>query len=455
MEAFVLMASAIALGVVIVYAWHDRRRGGPVRLMLRGVGLVLAFGVLAGLSVVTRMLSGSDAYVMLSAAVLAGVALILPFVLGAEARREQQLRLTRRAATILMPPMALPSLLDRALDLAHAAVKVDGSSIMLLDPSTRELRFAATRGIDYARAQIYRVSLDNPAIAAVWSGEGPIIVPDVAKAPAFRRLLVRAELRSFFAIPMVVQDTLVGFLNVHRLRPSHLSVDDLQVLTVLASQAAVAIQTANLYADLQQRYLDTVSALASAVEINDPSTLGHCRRVAYISRLLAGELGLESEAREALEVTALLHDVGKLGVEEAVLHKAGLLTPEEVDAVRLHAEMGATVLRDVEALRSVAPAILHHHEWWDGSGYPTGLKGAEVPLAARIVSVADAYEVMTAGRPYRAARSAESALAEIKRMAGRQFDPVIVDALVRLHDSGYLPLPTEMRPREAERSAAS
>ena len=198
------------------------------------------------------------------------------------------------------------------------------------------------------------------------------MVPDVAKVPAFRRLLVRAEVRSFFGMPMVVQDRLVGFLNVHRLRPSHLSAEDLQVLTVLASQAAVAIQTARLYEDLQQRYLDTVSALASAVEVNDPSTLGHCRRVARISRFLAAELGLDGEALHEVEVTALLHDVGKLGVADAVLRKVGRLTPEEVDAVRQHAEMGAAVLRDVDALRPVAPAILHHHEWWDGSGYPTG-----------------------------------------------------------------------------------
>ena len=261
----------------------------------------------------------------------------------------------------------------RLLDVVHAAVKVDGSSIMLLDPETRELRFAVTRGIDRRLTREHRLSLDHPAIAELWPGQGPLIIRDVEQVPAFRGLLVRSAIRSFFAFPMVTRDTLVGFLNVHRTRVSDLRADEIDLLTTMATQAAVAFNQSRLYADLRHRYLDTVSVLAWAMEVNDPYTLGHSRRVAAISRSLAEELDLPRSTREAVEVAALLHDIGKLGVSNQTLRKLGQLSPEERVEVRTHASLGALVLREVDTLRDILPAVLYHHERWDGGGYPKGL----------------------------------------------------------------------------------
>ncbi len=447
------VVSSLALLAVLIFD-TSRRRGVSLHLLLRGAGVLLLATALASGLVAGGMVTAEAAFLTLALAVVLVIAASLPAVVSSEERRDKQLLLTRTAATILVPTTEPQPLLERVLDLAHASVHVDSSSIMLLAPETRQLRFAATRGLDLTRVRSYAVSLDNPAIAQLWGGQGPLVVPDVQAEPAFRRLLVRADLRSFFGMPMVARGTLVGFLNVHRTRPSLLSPDDLQALTVLAAQAASAILTSRLYADLQRRYLDTISALASAVEVNDPFTLGHCRRVAQVARLLAQEINLDHGTVEQVEVVALLHDVGKLGVGDAVLRKLGRLTPEEAQTMRSHAQLGAAVLRDVEALRDIAPSILHHHERWDGTGYPSGLRGTATPLAARLVAVADAYEVMTAGRPYRQARSAVDAVEEAKRMAGRQFDPTVVDALVRLHERGELPPPSGLAD-EAQQSAAS
>lgn len=431
------LTAAVFVGFVAYAAlWSNLPTG--VRYYLR-VALILLAGNLA-LSLL-RASGIVPAGVLLDLAIIAFL-LVLSFgfllTLAVERREQRELRLLRSAASLLTPSTELGELLEQILDIVHAAVRVDGSSIMLLDPASRDLTFGAVRGIDLERARSYRVSLDHPAAASLWPGSGPLIIPDVRREPALQQLLVTANARAVYAIPMVTRDTLVGFLNVHRDRVSAPTPEEIEVLKVLASHAAVAIYQARLYADLQQRYFDTIGVLASAIEVNDPSTLGHSRNVAAIARLIAGELGLEDRDRETLEVAALLHDVGKIGISNGVLHKLGQLSREERDEVRSHSVLGSQVLREVETLRDIIPAVLHHHERWDGRGYPSGLKGEEIPLLARIVAAADAYEVMTAGRAYRGARRPEAAMAEMRREAGRQFDPAVVDAMVRLFERGEL-----------------
>lgn len=434
-----MIAAAIVMAAVAVYGFTQRPASRVLRVYLQCAEVLLAAVVASGLLGAAGVVQAGWLFGGLIIALVLLVPAGLVFLARIDRQEQRQAHLLRAAATLLMPTSDLHVLLNQVLDIAQAAVHVDSSSIMLLNPETRELRFAATRGLDPSRTGAYHLSLDHPTIAALWPGRGPLIVPDVDKVPAFRQLLVRKDLRSFFGIPMVTRDTLVGFLNVHRTRPSTLKQEEIELLTALASQAAVAINTSRLYADLQRRYLDTISALASAIEVKDPQTLGHSRRVAAICRLLAAEMDLDAATRETLEVTALLHDIGKIGISGTLLSKLGALSPEERTEVRSHPMLGTLVLREVKALHEVLPSVLHHHERWDGTGYPYGLRGEAIPLPARIVAVADAYEVMTAGRSYRKARSPEMAIAEIKREAGRQFDPAVVDALVKLYEQGKLP----------------
>jgi putative nucleotidyltransferase with HDIG domain len=171
-----------------------------------------------------------------------------------------------------------------------------------------------------------------------------------------------------------------------------------------------------------------LSTLSRAIEARDPYTRGHSARVTAIAEAIARRLGWDNERLELLHVGGPLHDVGKLGVSEEVLAKPGRLDEQELAQIREHPKLGARILLRVAALRGALPYVLYHHERWDGSGYPTGRAGEQIPLEARVLAVADAFDAMTSDRPYRPALDRDEALAEVARCAGTQFDPEIVDA---------------------------
>ena len=166
--------------------------------------------------------------------------------------------------------------------------------------------------------------------------------------------------------------------------------------------------------------------LARAIESRDPYSSGHAARVTAIAEVLAARMGWDEEQIDVLRIGAALHDIGKLAVPDTVLRKPGPLNESELDHVRGHPEEGARMLGLVGTLRSAVPCVLHHHERWDGHGYPTGSAGDEIPAAARVLAVADAFDAMTSDRPYRPALSQGQAVAELERCSGSQFDPDVV-----------------------------
>ncbi|MDI3408692.1 HD-GYP domain-containing protein [Streptomyces cavernicola] len=199
----------------------------------------------------------------------------------------------------------------------------------------------------------------------------------------------------------------------------------------------------------------TIRALVQAVDIKDEYTRGHSERVGEASVLIARELGMEDERVEVLRFAGILHDVGKLGVPTRLLRKDGPLTPEERRVIELHPEYGHEMVRGIGFLGEARSAILHHHERLDGSGYPYGLVGRQIPEFARVVAVADAFDAMTSTRSYRRGRPVADALTELKRCAGRQFDPQMVRALVRaLGRHGWCPAVTSDEPEPQQRAAA-
>jgi putative two-component system response regulator len=177
-----------------------------------------------------------------------------------------------------------------------------------------------------------------------------------------------------------------------------------------------------------------VTALANAVEAKDLVTEQHCERLAVVTARLCERLSLRVDEREAITYGALLHDVGKIGVPEALLSKPGPLTPDEWVVLRRHPEIGEQICRPLGLSHSYAPVVRHHHERWDGGGYPDGLRRGEIPLGARIVALADAFDAMTHDRPYRKAFSAGHALAELREQSGRQFDPGLVEPFIACLD---------------------
>ena len=185
-----------------------------------------------------------------------------------------------------------------------------------------------------------------------------------------------------------------------------------------------------LIAALEQGYLDTIRSLAAAVDAKDPYTRGHAQRVAALSVEIGRELGLEREALKALEYGGILHDIGKIGIPDAILAKRAPLTAAEMDLVRAHPVVGAEIVSGVEFLKDAVPAIRHHHERWDGGGYPAGLAGDAIPLVARILNIADTWDACTSRRPYQDAIPADLVAAILDGLKGAQTDPGVHDALV-------------------------
>ena len=189
---------------------------------------------------------------------------------------------------------------------------------------------------------------------------------------------------------------------------------------------------ARLYAALERGYLDTIRALASAIDAKDPYTRGHSERVARLAVEIGRELKLDEATLRTLEFGGILHDVGKIGIPEQVLGKPARLTAEEFKVVQSHAVIGAEIVRGVEFLKSAEPAIRHHHERWDGTGYPDGLSGEQIPLIARILSAADTWDACTSERPYHQAASTTVGLSILAESRGHQLDPAIHDAFLRV-----------------------
>jgi putative nucleotidyltransferase with HDIG domain len=194
-----------------------------------------------------------------------------------------------------------------------------------------------------------------------------------------------------------------------------------------------------LIAALERGYLDTIRALASAIDAKDPYTRGHSERVAALSVEIGRELGLDEAGLQALRFAGILHDIGKIGVPEQVLRKPDRLTPEERTLVRSHAVVGAEIVEGIDFLKAAEPAIRHHHERWDGAGYPDGLSRETIPLLARIINAADTWDACTSERPYQRAYSAPEVVAILDGLRGAQIDPAVHDAILRvLHRRGTM-----------------
>ncbi len=183
--------------------------------------------------------------------------------------------------------------------------------------------------------------------------------------------------------------------------------------------------------DLEEAYISTVRVVAAAIDARDSYTHGHSTRVSELAVALARELGMGGQELEDIEIACLFHDVGKIKISDAILHKAGKLAPGEWEEMKKHPEYGAEILRKAPSLRRFIPAVRHHHEWYDGSGYPDGLSGEKIPSEAAIISLADAYDAMTSDRPYRQAMTKEKALNTIREFTGRQFSPDLTPAFLR------------------------
>ncbi len=279
--------------------------------------------------------------------------------------------------------------------------------------------------------------------AALEPDNGPGVIPAGEIIAAVRREAAAAHFddkknaaegkRPAMAVPLTVGSRVTGVLTLAG-RPGgqHFTEEETVFLTTLGTALGLALENARLYSSLRKYYLNVVQTLAAALEARDAYTRGHSLRVAKLARLCARLLGLGAGEQEQVYMAGLLHDIGKIGVRENILLKPGPLTSEERKEMQGHPEVGARILELAGFSGGVTAAVRHHHEDYGGGGYPDGLSGEEIPLLTRIIRVADAYDAMTSTRPYRKALTPDQAFNELKRCAGSQFDPRVVEAFLRI-----------------------
>ena len=258
----------------------------------------------------------------------------------------------------------------------------------------------------------------------------PLLVNDLAADPTFHYLAPAS--RRFVAVAIQRQERLLGTLFCLDKRDREFTTQDSKLLNSIGNETAIYLENSALFADARGLMMGLLHALTSAVDAKDAYTCGHSQRVALFGREIAQQFGLPEQQCERVYMAGLLHDVGKIGVPEEVLRKPGKLTNDEFDLMKKHVDIGSHILKDLRQIEDLVPGVLHHHERYDGKGYPHNLAGHDIPQIARILCVADCFDAMTSNRTYRKALPVEVAMMEIRRCSGTQFDPLLADAFLAI-----------------------
>ena len=322
----------------------------------------------------------------------------------------------------------LENLLDTCVCLVSEKLAVSRVSIML-----RKGKWLVVKACEKGRSHLVgrKRRMGQGIAGAVAKSGKPLLVDDIGENPRFHEHQHWGySTSSLVCVPLVYNNEILGVICATDKRTGEkFGQDDLAVLVTLASQLAPTIENARLYAELQESAFSTVKALVAGLEAKDAYLSGHARRVTRYGTAIGQALGISGEDLTTLQRAAQLHDVGKLGVSDLILKKPDSLTPSEYELVKQHPTVGAQIVTPLAFLSDVRPVIRDHHERPDGKGYPGGLSGDEIHPLARIISVADAFDAMTSPRPYRPAKAAGQARAEILSLAGEQFDEEVVETL--------------------------
>ena len=349
------------------------------------------------------------------------------------------------ASRVMVSYEGMDKFLYMTMDILVKVLRFDRAILMLLDPKRQELRYRYSTGADDAlveRFKSYRVPLTrkhNLMVKVVKSGES-VLISDVASSGLNPENVIIRTFKpfSFCMTPLEADKNIVGVLGADRTTYREpITQRDLDYLSVFANNIGVSLLRAQLDDELKNSYLSSVKALAQALEEKDRYTRGHSERVANLSAQLARELDLDADEVEILRTGAMLHDIGKIGVPESIIRSPNALSIEEYDIIKTHPVRGVEILSPIAFLRDHLHLIRNHHEYYDGSGYPDGLRGEEIPLGAQIITLADAFDAMTSSRPYRKAKPAETAKTEILERSGLQFSPEVCTAFQRVYQKQY------------------
>lgn len=331
--------------------------------------------------------------------------------------------------------------LDEVLKLitrkAAKIMNASSCSLRLLDNSRHELVLKCAYGLNPNLFKIKKILKIGESIAGrvVKSGT-PCIINELSKERHYKypHLVRQKGLRSLVTVPLVQRNEIIGVLSIYSKKPCKYTREDVNLLSMLANQAAVAIENARLYEQVKTGYLNTIKTLSNIIDAKDSYTCGHSERVMDHCMDISKMLGFSHHDTEILRYASLLHDIGKIGIDVGILRKPSTLDKEEWKIMVMHPILGSGIVEKIGFLSDLAPIILRHHERYDGKGYPGKLRKDNIPLGARILAVADAYESMVSDRPYRKGLSASKARQELLKCSGSQFDPNIVKIFLRILD---------------------
>ena len=352
----------------------------------------------------------------------------------------------RRMTALRQIDMAIASSVDLNINLSvvlnqiTSQLDVDAANIMILNENQQKLEYASSSGFRTKGINKLSVSLGEGYAGQVTLQQETVFVPDLKKEPpvgVYAKAIAGEDFYSYYGVPFLVKGKIKGVLEIYHRSPLHYDNDWLDYLKTLAGQTAIAIDSAEMFNDLQRSNIEmrmaydaTIEGWARALEYRDMETEGHSRRVVDLTVLIAAEMGVPQEEIIHIRRGALLHDIGKMGIPDSVLNKKGPLNNEEWELMHQHPAFAKELLGQVTFLQSSLDIPYCHHERWDGTGYPQGLKASQIPLSARIFAVVDVWDALRSDRPYRDAWSVEKTIAHIQEQSGKHFDPRVVELFI-------------------------
>lgn len=361
-------------------------------------------------------------------------------------RRLHQLQALREIDIAISGGLDVRVALNVLLENAIAQLHVDAADVLLLNPHTQTLEYEAGRGFRTMAVKQASVRVGEGHAGRAVLDRRIVSVPDLTKQPddATRApLLGEEDFVAYYAVPLVAKGRVQGVLELFHRSPLTITQEWLDFLDALAGQAAIAIDSAALFANLQRSNLElalaydtTLEGWSRALDLRDKETEGHSQRVTELTLRLARAMGMGDAELVHARRGALLHDIGKMGIPDHILNKDGALTEAEEAVMHRHPSYANELLSPITYLRPALDIPYCHHERWDGTGYPRGLRGAQIPLSARIFAVADVWDALRSDRPYRQGWSAERARDYIRTAAGTQFDPQVVEVFLRMEGGG-------------------